>query len=169
MNNFLKINPEEISDNVFKLLGTDWMLISAGNEEKFNTMTASWGALGMLWNKPVAICFVRPQRYTFEFINKSETFSLSFFGEQYREALNICGTLSGRNVNKVEKAGLEPVFDSNGSVYYKQASLVLCCKKLYSDFIKPSEILDPHIHSLYPKNDYHKLYIGEITDCLKSK
>lgn len=169
MINFLKINPKDISENVFKLIGTDWMLISAGNKDEFNTMTASWGALGVLWNKPVAICFVRPQRYTFEFIDKSESFSLSFFGEQYREVLNICGAQSGRDIDKMEKTGLHPLFDSNGCIYYKEASLVLCCKKLYSDFIEPSEILDPRIHELYPINDYHKMYIGEIKDCLKSK
>lgn len=169
MNDFIKIKPEDISDNVFKLIGTDWMLISSGNKDKFNTMTASWGALGVLWKKPVAICFVRPQRYTFEFIDKHEYFSLSFFSEQYRHALNICGTLSGRDVNKVERAGLEPFFDANGCIYYDQASLVLCCKKLYGNFLNPAEILDPQIHNLYPNNDYHKFYIGEIIDCLKSK
>ncbi len=167
MKNFANINPESINENVFKLIGKDWMLISAGNSEKFNTMTASWGTLGVLWNKPIAICFVRPQRYTFEFIDKSDFFSLSFFSEKHRNALNICGKESGRDSDKIAKAGLHPTVDSNGIICYEEAKLILGCRKLYSGFIDPELILDESIHKLYNK-DYHKLFIGEIKECLLS-
>lgn len=166
MENFSNITPESIDENVFKLIGKDWMLISAGNSDKFNTMTASWGTFGVLWNKPIAICFVRPQRYTFDFIDKSDYFSLSFFGEKYRNILNVCGTESGRAVDKIAKTGLHPIVDSKGIIYYEEAKLILGCRKLYSDFIDPKLILDDKIHKLY-SNDYHKIFIGEITDCLK--
>ena len=98
----------EINENAVKLIGKEWMLITAGNMENYNTMTASWGNIGFLWGKPVATIYVRPQRYTLEYIEREECFTLSFFPEQYRKALNICGTKSGRDTDKVKEAGLTP-------------------------------------------------------------
>ena len=99
-----KIAPKDIDKNVIKLIGQDWMLVTAGDQEKFNMMTASWGSMGYLWNKPVVMVFVRPQRYTFEFTEKKDEFTLSFFDEKYRHALNVCGSVSGRDVNKVQES-----------------------------------------------------------------
>ena len=111
MNAFLKeIKPANIKDNPFKLIGGDWMLITAGTKESFNTMTASWGGLGVLWDKEVAFAFVRPTRHTFGFMEKSPVFTLSFFAEQYRPALEFCGAHSGRDVNKIAQTGLTPAF-----------------------------------------------------------
>ena len=101
-----KIAPKDIDKNVIKLIGQDWMLVTAGDQEKFNMMTASWGSMGYLWNKPVVMVFVRPQRYTFEFTEKKDEFTLSFFDEKYRHALNVCGSVSGRDVNKVQELSL---------------------------------------------------------------
>lgn len=85
------------------------MLVTAGNAEKFNMMTASWGGLGFLWNRPVAFVFIRPQRYTFDFVERNEGFTLSFFGEEYRKVLQLCGTKSGREIDKVAETKLTPL------------------------------------------------------------
>ena len=100
MSDFIKINPEEIKDNPFKLIGKDWGLVTAGTKDSFNTMTVSWGGVGIMWNKPVAYTFIRPQRYTFEFLEKNDHFTLSFYGEEYRKALSFCGSKSGRDYDK---------------------------------------------------------------------
>lgn len=130
MGSFKRINPEDITDNVFKLIGKDWMLITAGTKDSFNTMTGAWGGLGILWDKRICFCVIRPGRYTYEFVERSDLFTVSFFGEQYRDILTYCGTKSGRDVNKVAETGLTPVFGDN-SVYFGEARLVLVCRKIY--------------------------------------
>jgi len=163
MKTFTKIDPREIPDNAVNLFATDWALVTAGTSEKFNTMTVSWGTLGHLWNKPVAFVFVRPQRYTFEFTEARDTFTLSFFDETYREALQICGSLSGRNVNKVEQAGLTPRVLESGDVAFEEARLIIECKKMYADFFESAHFTTPEIAPrIYPSGDFHKMYIGEI-------
>src|SRR3990172_2207335 len=162
---FKTIKPEELSDNPFKLIGKDWMLITGGAPDKFNTMTASWGGLGVLWERKVAFCFIRPTRYTYEFVEKSEHFTLSFFEERYRKAMTIIGTRSGRDTDKIKETGLTPVKE-NGLVYFKEARLVLACRKLYFQDISPERFLDPTLNEMYPQKYYHRMYVGEIVKCL---
>lgn len=156
----------QIKENPFKLIADDWFLITAGPLKSYNTMTASWGCMGELWHKKVCFCFVRPQRHTYKFTEENSSFTLSFFDEKYREALTICGTESGRNIDKAAKAGITPVEGISGSVYFEEAKLVLECKKLYFDDLKPENFIDPDIIKEYPKEDYHRMYIGEIVNCL---
>ncbi len=142
------------------------MLITAGNIKSFNTMTASWGGLGVLWNKNVAFIFIRPQRYTYGFAERSGFFTLSFFGEEYRDALNFCGSHSGRDVNKMEHTGLIPVETDRGNVYFSQARTVMECRKLYAGDILPEQFIDRALEKkIYPSKDYHRFYIGEIVKC----
>jgi flavin reductase (DIM6/NTAB) family NADH-FMN oxidoreductase RutF len=103
---FLTIKPDQITDNVFKLIGSDWMLITAGTLHEFNTMTASWGGMGVLWNKNVCWCVIRPHRYTYRFTEDADRFTLSFFEEEHRGILKFCGTRSGRDVDKLAATGL---------------------------------------------------------------
>ncbi|MBI3600033.1 MAG: flavin reductase family protein [Nitrospinae bacterium] len=162
---FKEIDPQQIKGNPFKLIGKDWMLITAGTPESFNTMTANWGGLGFLWNKNVCFCVVRPTRHTYNFIDKSGYFTLSFFEEKYREILNFCGSTSGKNVNKVAETGLTPVTGKD-AIYFEEARLVLECRKIYFHDINPKHFLYPEIDGFYPKKDYHRMYIGEIIRCL---
>lgn len=164
---FEKIRPEDIDGNVFKMIGDDWMLVTAETEKGVNTMTASWGGMGVLWNKPVAFVFIRPQRYTFEFTESSDVMTLSFFGGEKREALKICGSLSGRDCPKIEKAGLTPYRLGDGLVTFEGAHLAVCAKKIYTDMIKPENMLCGDIMKNYPKCDFHKMYIAEICDVYK--
>ncbi len=164
-NNMREIDPEEITDNPFRLIGRDWMLIAAGTRESFNMMTASWGWLGILWDKKIAGCVVRPTRHTYRFMEESPSFSLSFLDQEYRDALTYCGTHSGRDVNKAAEAGLTPIFDERG-VWFAEARLVLFCTKIYYDDIEPRNFLFPEIDDCYPQKDYHRIYLGEIVKCL---
>ncbi|HEY6011393.1 MAG TPA: flavin reductase family protein [Nitrospirota bacterium] len=162
---FKTIKPEQLSDNPFKLIGKDWMLITGGAPDKFNTMTASWGGLGVLWERKVAFCFIRPTRYTYEFVERSENFTLSFFEERHRKAMTFIGTHSGRDTDKIRETGLTPVKE-NGFIYFKEARLVLACRKLYFQDISPERFLDPAINDMYSQKDYHRMYVGEIVKCL---
>ncbi len=163
---FKELNLNEIEKiNPFNLIGDDWMLITSGNEKNFNTMTASWGGLGVLWNKKVAFSFVRPQRYTFEFMEENEFFTLSFFDAKHKDALRLCGRKSGRDCNKVKEAGLTPFFEDSAPCF-EEAKIVLICKKIYSQFISPECMIDKSLEKNYENKDYHKMFIGEILKCL---
>ena len=163
---FKEISPEKLTNiNPFARIGKDWMLITAGTEEKLNTMTASWGALGILWNKNITLTFVRPQRYTFEFLENNDYYSLSFFDSQYKKELGFCGKVSGRDVDKIKETGLSLLFD-NSVPYFEEANLVLICKKIYGQFVEPSCFLDEDINGNYPEKDYHKMFAGEIIKCM---
>ena len=166
MKNFKTITASDINDNTIRLISRDWMLVTAGSIENFNTMTASWGGLGHLWNKDVCFIFVRPSRHTFSFIENNKGFTLSFFTEKYRPALKLCGSKSGRDIDKVKAAGLTPAGSAAGNVYFGEARLVIECSKIYSQDISPELFLDPEIASNYSGGDYHRLYIGEIKSVL---
>jgi len=157
-----RISPEDLSDNVFKLIGSDWMLITAGTLSSYNTMTASWGAMGVLWNRNVCFCFLRPGRYTRTFIEKNKIFTLSFFEKEYRDALNLCGTKSGRDTDKAKEAGITPVKSPTGSVFFSEARLMIECRKIYFANIDPKNFVDTGIAANYPGKDYHRMYAGEI-------
>lgn len=160
-----EINIKELKENAVSLFDDRWCLITAGNEKGWNTMTASWGAMGELWNKDVCFCFIRPQRYTYEFTEREEFFTLGFFTEEYRKALAYCGRNSGRDVDKAKETGLTAKA-TDGSISFEEAELVLVCKKLAFQDIKPEGFVDPTIDSTcYPDKDYHRMYIGEIVRC----
>lgn len=164
---FVEITPGKLNENTFDLIGKEWMLITAGTAEHFNTMTASWGTFGILWNLPVAICFIRPQRYTFEFTESSDFYTLNFLEPGHRDTLQFCGTSSGRDFDKVKETGLTPRITSQNNVYFEQCRLVVECRKLYADRINENSFIVPElIGKNYPKKDYHKFYIGEIVSCL---
>ncbi len=119
-----KIDISVLKDNVVDLIGKQWMLITAGSIDHYNMMTASWGTIGFLWGKPVACVVIRPQRYTLEFVEKEECFTLSFFNERYRSALKLCGTKSGKEIDKATAAGITPFEPSRGCVAFKEARLI---------------------------------------------
>ncbi|PKP34029.1 MAG: flavin reductase [Bacteroidetes bacterium HGW-Bacteroidetes-17] len=160
---FKELDPNDFKDNVIRLIGKEWMLITAGTLTDVNTMTAAWGGLGYLWNLPVAFIFIRPQRYTFEFTEMYLTFALSFFEKKHREILTYCGNHSGREFNKIKETGLSAFQSPSGNVLFKEAKLNIECTKIYSDDIKESKFILPEIdHRVYPDKDYHRFYIGKI-------
>jgi len=163
---FKAVSPDTLNVNFFKAIHNDWMLITAGTLNSFNTMTASWGSTGILWNRKIATCFIRPTRFTFEFAEKSEIYTLSFFDQEYQDALNYCGSHSGRNVDKIAATGLKPMETPEGGITFMQSSLVFECRKLYSDYIREDNFIDQGLIKLhYPRKDFHKFYVGEIMGC----
>ncbi len=163
---FKKVSIKSLNENYLKILNEDWGLVTAGNIESFNTMTISWGTFGVLWNRPVFFCFVRPQRFTYEFINTNHYYTLSFFTDQYKDALDFCGNHSGREFDKMKSTELVPVSTDIGNVIFEQTRLAFECKKIYTDDIKPENLLDPNIlKATYPNKDYHRMFVGEIVNC----
>ncbi|MCC0635385.1 flavin reductase [Clostridioides sp. ES-S-0001-02] len=163
---FKEVKIEELQFNPFTKIGKEWLLITAGSSDKFNTMTASWGGVGVYWSKNVVTTYIRPQRYTKEFVDNNDTFTIAFFDEKYREALNICGTISGRDTNKVEKAGLTPYFIDD-TVAFEEANMIMVCKKLYHDTMPPENFdAKENDEKWYPKKDYHTMYISEVVKVL---
>lgn len=161
---FKETTPEHLADNLIKLIGQDWMLITAGSADKFNTMTASWGTMGVLWNLPVAVCFVRPTRYTWKFMEESSFFTLSFFDRSHKDILNFCGSRSGSKVDKIKATGLTPMLTKNQAIGFAQSRISIECRKIYFDDLKPANFLLPDISKdNYPKKDFHRMYIGEMT------
>ena len=171
MKPFKVIKPSEIEGNPFKLIGSDWMLVTAEHDHKVNTMTASWGGLGVMWNMNVAYIVLRPSRYTKVFVDAADTFSLSFLDSSFRKKLNYLGTVSGRDEPKIDKSGLTVVHAGTGkhtTPYFEEARLVLICRKLYHQVYDPAGFIDPAIANNYPIKDYHSFYIGEITQVLSA-
>jgi flavin reductase (DIM6/NTAB) family NADH-FMN oxidoreductase RutF len=161
MKDYRKIMPEDLKDNLFSLIGDAWMLVTAGLPEDHNTMTASWGTTGVLWNKKIAQCYVRPSRHTFKYMEKNSHFTLSFFDEDYRDMLSYCGTYSGRDVDKAQVNSLTP-FAVGAGTSFNEASLIVLCRKIYIQDLEPEHFLDPAIMSNFPNGDYHRMYTGEI-------
>lgn len=162
-----EINFSELKINPFELIAKEWMLVTAGTQDTgFNTMTASWGHLGSIWGhgggRPTAVVYVRPQRYTKEFVDREQRFTLCFFDPSYRSALGYLGSHSGRDGDKVSHVGLTSVF-SDGTTYFAEAKLVLVCRKLYQAPLLESGFVDKSVvEDNYPQRDFHDLYIGDI-------
>ncbi len=166
MNKFKEIKPEELSKNAFQLIGNDWMLITAENENKANTMTASWGGFGVMWNKNVTYIVLRPQRYTKEFIDNSDTYSLCFFDSKYKKQLSYLGTVSGRDEDKIAKTDLT-LNHYDSTPYFEEADTVIICKKLFAQQFTPASFIEKDlIEKNYPNKDFHTLYIAEIEKVL---
>lgn len=161
----LKFNP-------FDKISKQWMLITAGDRMGSNTMTASWGGVGIMWGKPVATAYIRPQRYTKEFVDQNEYFTLSFLPEEYRKALNVCGSVSGRDVeDKWQEAGLHPCYVAEGTpeetAAVEEAEMIFVCRKLYAQEMHPECFTEDECDAKwYPQQDYHTMYIAEIVKVL---
>ena len=160
-----KIDIKTLKENAVSLFDDSWCLITAGNEESYNTMTASWGAMGELWNEDVCSVFIRPQRYTYEFTEKNDRFTLSFFTEEYKKALTFCGRYSGRDCDKAKETGLTPM-PVDGSMSFKESRLTLVCEKLYFQDLDPKGFVDESLDGKnYALKDYHRMYVGKIVSC----
>lgn len=166
MNQFVSIQPEALDKNPFQLIGKGWMLVTAQANGKANTMTASWGGLGVMWGKNVAYVVIRPQRYTKTFIDASDRFSLTFYDESFKKELGYLGKVSGRDEDKIAKAGLTLTHEGE-TPYFEEANLALVCKKLYAQEFKPECFIETELDGKwYPNKDYHVLYVVEVEKVL---
>ena len=164
-----QIDPKTLTDNVFSMMADRWFLITAGDRARCNTMTAGWGGLGVLWGEPCATVFIRPQRYTKEFVDSHEKFTLCFFGDGYRKELALCGAKSGRELDKIKECGFTVGYAGEDAPYIEQASLVLVCSKWYVQDMDPAAIPADMRARWYPNEDYHTVYVGRIEQALINK
>ncbi len=166
MEQFKEITADKLSGNPFTMIGKEWMLITAKQDDKVNTMTASWGGLGVMWNKNVSYIVIRPQRYTKEFVDASKEYSLCFFDESYKKTLAYLGKVSGREEDKITNSKLTVEY-MDGIPYFKEASKIILCKSLFASPFTEDAFIDKSLVSLnYPMKDFHTMYIGEVLKVL---
>lgn len=167
---YVAIPATEIQGNSIDLIGNQWMLVTAGNAQSFNTMTAAWGALGMAWSHPAAFIMIRESRYTYEFLQREQAYTLSFFDEEYRSALRICGTQTGRTEDKVKNAGLTPITTPSGLVAFSEARMVIECRNMYQNQLDTEHLTPTYQMPIVQGTHYdtdptrHQLFISEITN-----
>ena len=156
----------EFTTDIFSVFDKKWALLTAGNMDSFNTMTVSWGALGTIWGKPTATVYVRTSRYTHEFMDKFDTFTVSFYPEACRKTLGVLGTKSGRDMDKMRSSGLTPVAAGEG-VSFAEAECTLVCKKMYMQPLDVQRMPPDVAEALYAKDAPHDMYLGEVVDILR--
>lgn len=161
MDGYKNISADKIPGNIIKLLN-DWILITSGTDDKINVMTASWGGLGVLWEKPVSFCFINPTRYSINTMDEGDTYTISFYTEAYKDAMLYCGTKSGRDTDKIKGSGLTPIKTPSGATVFSEAWMILECKKIIAQPIQSESVIVKPSNNDWSKNGYHKMYIGEI-------
>lgn len=172
MTTLKQINPNEIDGKIIDMIGNQWMLITSGTVDSFNMMTASWGFLGYIWGFPAAMCVVRPSRYTKQWIDKTKSYTLTFFPDKYKKILQTLGTKSGKDMDKMHDSGLTPMQLPTGDVGYEEATLTIVCRVAYEQEMTQSSFHDksimPRWYPLGP-SDLHTMYIGQITAAFQKK
>jgi flavin reductase (DIM6/NTAB) family NADH-FMN oxidoreductase RutF len=164
-----ELRAEEFNKNPFQLIGREWMLVTAKKRDKINTMTASWGGLGIMWDKKVAFIAIRPSRYTKEFIDSANTLSLTFYEKEYKKQLAYLGSVSGREEDKITKSNLTVQYEGE-TPYFKEASIAVICKKLFHQEFSSESFIEAGLEDkFYPGKDYHTMYIAEIEKILVSE
>ena len=156
----------EFTTEIFSQFDKKWALITAGNKDSFNTMTISWGGMGTIWNKPVVTAYVRTSRYTHEFIDREDYFTVSFFPEEYKKTLGVLGSKSGRDMDKMHDSGLTAKVLEN-SVTFEEAELTLVCKKLFKQELDPANMPEDVVNAFYSGDAPHDMYIGEVVEIIK--
>ncbi|MGN0521977.1 MAG: flavin reductase family protein [Eubacterium sp.] len=166
---FKEIKLSDIEENMVSLFRDQWALVTAGNSDKLNTMTVSWGAVGELWGMDMATIYIRPQRYTEEFLDKEDYFTVTFYPQEKKDILRLCGAKSGRDIDKVKECKLTPCFDDKAP-YFKEAKIVLICRKVAKSRFNPDEIIDKSIiDKWYEIRDFHYIYQGAVEKVLISE
>lgn len=164
------VEVKTLTPEIFRMFQVNTALLTAGDEKHLNTMTIGWGQLGTLWNLPVCTVYVRPERYTYEFMEAQDTFSVSVLPDSARDIARLCGTRSGREVDKVSACNLTVCRGAGNTPFFEEAELVLVCRKLYWQDIDPAHFLDPETDGKwYPEKDYHRMYIGKIVEAYRKK
>ncbi|MBN1886684.1 MAG: flavin reductase [Thermoflexales bacterium] len=156
---------DQFLTRIYHLWDKQWFLLTSGDFARghYNTMTVSWGSMGVMWNRPFVQVVVRPTRYTHQFMEQYGTFTLCAFSDTYRKALNLLGSRSGRDGDKIAQAGLTPIASTQvAAPAFAEAELILECKKMYWDDFDPTHFLDPKIEENYAKRDYHRVYFGQV-------
>ena len=156
----------EFNTDIFSQFDKKWALLTAGNENSFNTMTISWGGLGTIWGKPVATVYVRTSRYTHDFMDANEYFTISFFPEEYKQILGVLGSKSGRDMDKMKDSGLEAV-KAGDSVSFREAEVTLVCRKMFKQELSVANMPEDVAKAMYEGQAPHDMYIGEVVEIIR--
>ena len=154
--------------DIVSVFDKKWALLTAGDKDSFNTMTVSWGGMGTIWSKPVVTSYIRTSRYTHEFVDREDYFTISFFPEEYKKTLGVLGSQSGRDMDKMKESGLTPKAVGE-SVTFEEAEVTLLCKKLFMQRLDKENIMEsePDVKAFYDGDDEHDMYIGEVVEIIK--
>ncbi|MDR1615267.1 MAG: flavin reductase family protein [Campylobacteraceae bacterium] len=153
----------DFDSSPIRKISQEWIALSSGTKDEYNTMTASWGALGYLWERSIAIVYVRPTRHTYDLMEKQDCFTLTFFDKSLKAKVHkIFGNKSGRNIDKAKEAAVTPIYFDENIIGFEEAKETIVCKKIYFGDFNPNNFLDKEINNFYPAKDYHRVYIGEI-------
>ena len=166
----MKLHPvelERLTPEILHVFGRQPPLLTAGDKTGLNTMTIGWCQLGRLWNLPVCTVYVRPERYTYQFMESHDYFTVSILPEEAKKVTALCGSKSGRDVDKVKECGFTVKTAQCGAPYFEEASLVLVCRKRFAQALDAGNIPQEIREKWYPEKDYHTLYIGEIVEVLQ--
>lgn len=158
----MQLDVHALHENIFEDLNHRWMALSATDGVHANSMTAGWGGMGVMWERDVFFVMVRPCRYTYDILEKTDTVTLSFFGDGYRKELGYLGRTSGRDEDKLNDCGLSPVLEGK-DVYFKEAKLVVSGKIIAKMDLKGEDLVDKTLEKHYPRHDYHRIYVCEMT------
>ena len=156
----------EFNTEIFSQFDKKWALLTAGDKENFNTMTVSWGGLGTIWNRPVATVYVRTSRYTHEFMDNNDYFTVSFFPEECKEVLGVLGSKSGRDMDKIHNSGFTAK-ELSQSVTFEEAEVTLVCRKLFKQRLEKENMLPDMAEQYYGSDALHDMYIGEVVEIVK--
>jgi len=156
----------QFETEIFSQFNKRWALLSAGTMDHHNTMTISWGGMGTLWEKPVVTVYVKPCRHTFQYMNKNMYFTVSFYPEEYRKALTVMGSISGRDIDKDKEAGLTPVALTQ-AVTYKEAEVTLLCRRIYWQDLDEEHMPGDVVRQNYLSDEAHRMYIGEVVEIIR--
>lgn len=160
------VDPKTLKPEVYQAFGTQYALLTAGDRDCCNTMTIGWCQLGRLWNQPVCTVYVRPERYTYEFTEKHDYFTVSVMPLEAKQTMSFCGSKSGRDVDKIKECGLTLCYGKEDAPFFDEAELVLVCKKIYMQDLEPNGVLeDEKILSFYGENGgWHRMYVGRVEE-----
>lgn len=159
------VDPKTLTPEIFRIFGTQNALLTAGDKERCNTMTIGWCQLGFVWNQPVCTVYVRPERYTYEFTEANDHFTVSVLPGEYKKTMAFCGTKSGRDVDKVRECGLTVCYGAGGAPFFDEAELVLVCKKVYVQDMVPTAVADgTNVLPFYKQGGWHRMYMGEVVE-----
>ena len=159
------VAPQSLKPEVYQVFGTQFALLTAGDRTGCNTMTIGWCQVGWLWNQPVCTVYVRPERYTYEFTEKHDYFTVSVLPLEAKQTMAFCGSKSGRDVDKIKECGLTLCYGEGDAPFFEEAELVLVCKKLYQQDLDPAGVLEGEgILPFYEKGGWHRMYVGRVEE-----
>ncbi|WP_312280330.1 flavin reductase [Oscillibacter sp.] len=163
------VNPKELSIEALRLFTGRMPLLTAGDKTACNTMTIGWGGLGSFWNRPACTVYVRHSRYTFQFMESNDYFTVSILPKERKDALTLCGTRSGRDTDKIADCGFTLCYGAGDAPFFDEAELVLVCRKLYAQDMTSEFVIDSGAAaSFYPEGDWHRMYIGEVVEAYQA-